>query len=389
MTDGPEGSTSNVVANVHLHPAVTLREMIDASDEIDADKLVEMVIFAFENQVSRQPLVDLISTCKVQSEKSRKGIRPFVEWCRRVEFELDELSAPKLSGEHPPATSLSLEVGPPSEKSELWENPWLPAAAQSSSEAGRAEDKLYKTASAHKYWPFRPALDVSSATWNSIFDEWDPCEIICFYIKGFFKGAMPSEMDEIPIFKDKQTNTATNNIVLTNNDLYILEFILQLVARNLCDAQTSSLEMQQNWRRALITSSGLYRLIDGGLDCDDDDFCAMISKSPEWVAIGLIDFWSDNSGVADVTDKDEASQDRAQVQGRFIAGCLIKHLTTLSGLSGCGIDELESEFDPDELASEAYPFSSGATRYGVRRNSRRAAPRIQDVDLTGSKGISL
>jgi len=39
--------------------------------------------------------------------------------------------------------------------------------------------------------------------------------------------------------------------------------------------------------------------------------------------------------------------------------------------------------------SEAYPFSSGATRYGVRRNSRRAAPRIQDIDLTGSKGISL
>jgi len=42
-----------------------------------------------------------------------------------------------------------------------------------------------------------------------------------------------------------------------------------------------------------------------------------------------------------------------------------------------------------QLDREAYPFSSGATRYGVRRNSRRAAPRIQDIDLTGSKGISL
>jgi len=42
-----------------------------------------------------------------------------------------------------------------------------------------------------------------------------------------------------------------------------------------------------------------------------------------------------------------------------------------------------------DTLEEAYPFSSGATRYGVRRNSRRAAPRIQDVDLTGSKGISL
>jgi len=41
------------------------------------------------------------------------------------------------------------------------------------------------------------------------------------------------------------------------------------------------------------------------------------------------------------------------------------------------------------ILTEAYPFSSGATRYGVRRNSRRAAPRIQDIDLTGSKGISL
>ncbi len=49
----------------------------------------------------------------------------------------------------------------------------------------------------------------------------------------------------------------------------------------------------------------------------------------------------------------------------------------------------ENNDDSLGLFPEAYPFSSGATRYGVRRNSRRAAPRIQDVDLTGSKGISL
>lgn len=185
--------------------------MIDAADAIDADYFVEMLIFAFENQVSRTPLLELVSLGKVTTIESLTGIRRFVEWCRNVVFRSDDILSNQPIDKDPPTA----EAPPPEEDPRAEKTPH-DELHRKFRDAGcamiRGQQEMYDYGYNHKYWFFLPAWEVDTALWERVFGEHDPCKVITFYLRGFFKN--------------NTTYKALKTVVLKQEDLSIIDFYL-------------------------------------------------------------------------------------------------------------------------------------------------------------------
>jgi hypothetical protein len=282
------------LSNVTQFPGNDFNEMVRDLTEVDFDTIARLFIFAMDRRLSTQPLVELIKELPRPLKPSAKQLDNFVGWCSGIDFvsNSDRLLSP-TDDQFVGTSSIPDHV--------------LKFAA----EIGNAANNFDEYARVHKYWFFRPALEVDSALWSNFFADDDPAAVIAFYASSFFKR--------------RHEHLERRSLNLKKNDVDVLEWIIDEAVADICSRKGTKAEyLRPAIKGVIATACRLEKVVAFASDWTSPDFLTGFAEAPNSVAISLLDYWGERIDFASEMVSSELQQ-LAVRQAHTMAASLLSY----------------------------------------------------------------